>query len=91
MTDKRTISLANEQAAYVDGLVASGLYGSVSEVMRAGLRALKERDNAVESWLTNEVAPVYDRMLGDPESARSLDAVFDAVKKRHAQNLKRDV
>ena len=44
---KRTVSLPPEHAAYIDRLVASGLFASASEVVRAGLRALQERDLAV--------------------------------------------
>ena len=88
MTDKRTISLPGEQSAYVDGLVASGLYASASEVVRAGLRALQERDHAVEQWLKAEVAPVYDRMLAEPDSGRSVDDVFAAVRRNHARRLR---
>jgi antitoxin ParD1/3/4 len=57
---KRTFSLPAEQAAYIDAKVDGGAYASGSEVVRAGLRALQERDAAVERWLSEEVAPVYD-------------------------------
>ena len=53
--DKRTISLPNEHAAYINQKVDSGEYASASEVVRAGLRALQERDRAVENWLNNQV------------------------------------
>lgn len=78
--EKRTISLPGEQAAFVDAKVASGDYASVSEVVRAGLRALKERDEAVERWLRDDVAPVYDAMARDPSRALSADAVFEDVR-----------
>jgi antitoxin ParD1/3/4 len=71
--DKRTISLPAEHAAYVDRLVGSGLYASASEVVRAGLRALQERDAAVEKWLREDVATTYDAMKADPERALSVD------------------
>ena len=51
MTAKRTVSLPDEQTAYIDGLVASGAFASTSEVVRAGLRALREREAAVDRWL----------------------------------------
>ena len=87
-TEKRTISLPSEHAAYVDGLVASGLYASASEVVRAGLRALRERDAAVEKWLQEDVAPAYDAMQADPARGQTAQAVFDQVRSRHADRLK---
>ncbi len=44
---KRTFSLPTEQADYIDALVQTGTFASASEVVRAGLRALQERDAAV--------------------------------------------
>ncbi|HEX3365010.1 type II toxin-antitoxin system ParD family antitoxin [Phenylobacterium sp.] len=81
---KRTVSLPAEQAAYIDAKVAAGDYASASEVVRAGLRALKERDAAVERWLVEEVAPTYDAMVTDPDSAISLDDVHAAILAHHA-------
>ena len=49
-------SLPAEQAAFIDAKGSSGAYASASEVVRAGLRALQERDAAVERWLREEVA-----------------------------------
>lgn len=36
-TEKRTISLPEEHAAFIDRMVASGAYASAGEVVRAGL------------------------------------------------------
>jgi antitoxin ParD1/3/4 len=72
--EKRTFSLPSEQAGYIDTLVASGTYASGSEVVRAGLRALQERDAAVEKWLREEVIGVYDAMKSDPGRALPADS-----------------
>jgi antitoxin ParD1/3/4 len=80
--EKRTISLPHEHAAFVDAKVSSGDYASVSEVVRAGLRALQERDKAVERWLREEVAPAYDRMKADPARAIPAASVFAKLRNR---------
>ena len=86
--ERRTISLPLEHAAYVDAKVSSGDYASVSEVVRAGLRALQERDEAVDRWLREEVAPTYDRMKGDPKRAISGATLFGKLRKRAAASAK---
>ncbi len=88
--NKRTFSLPDEQARYIDALVASGSFASASEVVRAGLRALQERDAAVERWLRDEVAPVYDAMKADPSRAIAAEHVFASIRARHAARLKSD-
>lgn len=87
--EKRTISLPAEQASYIDSLVQAGTYASASEVVRAGLRALRERDAAVERWLRKEVVPVYDAMQADPTRGLSLDQVTAALATHHAARLKK--
>jgi antitoxin ParD1/3/4 len=86
--EKRTFSLPREHAAFIDEKVASGTYASGSEVVRAGLRALQERDAAVERWLRQEVAPTYDVMKADPQRARPAKEVFKRVRERHARRGK---
>ena len=81
---KRTVSLPAEQAAYIDAKVAGGDYASASEVVRAGLRALKERDAAIERWLVEEVAPTYDAYIADPDDVLSLDDLHQAIEGHHA-------
>jgi len=86
--DKRTISLPDEHARYIDQKVNSGDYASASEVIRAGLRALQERDRAVEDWLRTQVASTYDAMLADPSRGIPSDSVFDDIRARHAEKTK---
>jgi antitoxin ParD1/3/4 len=85
--EKRTVSLPEEHAAFIDRMVASGAYASASEVVRAGLRALQERDAVVERWLNDEVAAAYDAMKDDPSRARDIGEVFGAIRARHARRL----
>lgn len=87
--EKRTFSLPEAQAHYIDALVASGAYASASEVVRAGLRALQERDKVVERWLREDVASVYDAMQSDPNRAIPAETAFQAVRARHAERRKK--
>lgn len=86
--DKRTISLPAEQAGYIDALVASGAYATASEVVRAGLRALKERDAAAARGLRDEVVPVAAAMQADPGRAIPAEQVFANLRALHAPGLK---
>ena len=86
--EKRTFSLPAEQASYIDDLVASGAFATGSEVIRAGLRALKERDAAVEHWLRQEVVPVAHRMQADPDRGIPIDQVFDQIRALHADRVR---
>ncbi|WP_425403046.1 type II toxin-antitoxin system ParD family antitoxin [Hwanghaeella sp.] len=88
---KRTISLPDEHAAFVDKLVSSGAYASASEVIRAGLRALQERDAAVERWLREEVVQVYDAMQENPSRAIPAEDVFAEIRERNAKHPDRSV
>ena len=86
---KRTVSLPFEQSNYVDQLVESGSYASASEVVRAGLRALQERDAAVERWLREDVAAAYDAMQADPGRGVPAKDVFASIRAHHADRLKK--
>ena len=83
---KRTFSLPAAQARYIDRKVKSGAYASASEVVRAGLRALQERDEAVERWLREEVVPVCEELDADPSQTVSADELTAAL---HAHRARR--
>ena len=87
-TAKRTFSLPAEQSKFIDKQVRAGAYASGSEVVRAGLRALQERDAAVERWLREDVAPVYDAMKTDPTRGIPAEKAFAAFRAHHAARLK---
>lgn len=67
-TQSLSITLPHEMAQMVKAKVASGEYATESEVIRDGLRALVARDAAVETWLRNEVASTFDRVMVDPQA-----------------------
>ena len=81
---KRTFSLPAAQARYIDRKVKSGAYASASEVVRAGLRALQERDEAMERWLREEVVPVYEAYHADPSRAIPAEQVFAELRAHHS-------
>ena len=86
--DKRTISLPDEHASYIDQKAGSGDYASASEVVRAGVHALKERDRGVEDWLRNQVASTHDAMLADSSRGIPAKSVFGDIRALHARNTK---
>ncbi len=63
-------------------------YTSSSEVIRAGLRALQERDAAVERWLRDEVAPVHDAMNANPDRKLPAKSVFSEARARYTPKRK---
>lgn len=88
-TQKRTFSLPLSQAKYIDKLVKKGGYASGSEVVRAGLRALKERDEAMERWLREEVLPVCEDIEAGREELLTPEQVHDALLAHHAMRTRK--
>ncbi|GJE46163.1 ribbon-helix-helix domain-containing protein [Methylobacterium soli] len=68
-----SVTLTDDLADLVREKVAAGEYASASEVISDGLAALRDRDQAVEDWLTARVGPAYDRMMRDPSGAIAAD------------------
>lgn len=87
-TEKRAFDLPPEQSDYIDHLVRSGTYASANDVIRAGLRALQDQEEAVERWLREDVAPVYDAMKENPGRAIPAEAVFARLRAHHESRVK---
>src|SRR5437763_1869040 len=60
-----SISLTSYWQMFVDQLIASGRYNNQSEVIRAGLRALEEREIAREAQAFKRV--FNDGLMGEPD------------------------
>ncbi|TRO95963.1 type II toxin-antitoxin system ParD family antitoxin [Glycocaulis profundi] len=76
MARNTSMTLGDHFARFVDDQVSSGRYGSASEVLRAGLRLLEERETKVRAL---EAALVAGEESG-PAEAFDLDA-FKARKR----------
>ncbi|TCK32658.1 putative addiction module CopG family antidote [Paraburkholderia sp. BL8N3] len=83
-TQQLSITLPNEMAEFVREKVARGDYASDSEVLRDALRALRERDRAIEAWLRDEVVPAAKALRENPERALSADDVRAELAKARA-------
>jgi antitoxin ParD1/3/4 len=88
-TQQFSITLPLDMAEAVEGKIKSGRYASVSEVMRDGVRALLERDAAVEHWLREEVVAGHQEYLADPSKGIPADAVLGRIKARRAAQKRR--
>lgn len=78
-----TVTLGEMQEK-VEERVRSGTYASVSEVVRAGLRALDREEAALDAVLRQKV----QEALNDPSSPIPADQVFAELRAYHADRLK---
>lgn len=77
------ISLTPELEKFIDGKVESGLYNNASEVIREGLRLLKEHDDVrlkwreqiEQGWLQAQARNVLD-------GPKAMVAIKDRLKNR---------
>ncbi|MCJ2065606.1 type II toxin-antitoxin system ParD family antitoxin [Methylobacterium sp. J-088] len=77
-----TVTLGDLQDR-VDARVQSGSYTSVSEVVRAGLRALDREEAALDAVLRQRVQEALD----DPRPAIPADQVFAELQAHHAARV----
>lgn len=90
LSESRTFNLSPAHAQYIEELLASGAYLSASEVLRAGLRALQERDEAIERWLSEDVASVLDAVQAEQRRVVPAATVFASVRARYADRRKKN-
>ena len=84
-TQQLSITLPKDIARLIRAKVEAGEYASESEVIRDGLRTLLARDQVVESWLRDQVAPAYDALKADPSRAVSMDDMRAILAAEHAK------
>lgn len=77
-----SVSLPQDMAELVERNIQSGAYASVSEVVRDGVRALLDRDDAVERWLREEVLSGHAEYLADPSKAVPAEDILPRIKDR---------
>ena len=85
---KRTFSLTEEQAKFIDSAVERGDYASGSEVVREGLRELREDQAILDDWLRREVVPVIDRIRAGKEKLLSPEEVRRSLKREYQKLVK---
>jgi putative addiction module CopG family antidote len=83
-TQQFSVTLPLDMAEAVESKIKSGQYASVSEVIRDGVRALLERDAAIERWLREEVAAGHQEYLADPSKGVPGEAVLGRIKARRS-------
>ena len=60
------VTLPEDMAQMVKAKVESGEYASESEVIGEGLRTLRDRDDALNRWLKEEVVAAYEEYQANP-------------------------
>lgn len=82
------VSLTPELEKYISEKVASGLYHSASEVIREGLRLLKDQD-ALREIRLNELRRQIQAGINSGESQPlNIEDVIERGRKRHLQHRK---
>jgi antitoxin ParD1/3/4 len=80
-----TVTLGDLQEQ-VEARVKSGAYSSVSEVLRAGLRALDREEATIDEWLRRRVEEAF----ADPRPSIPARKVFERLREYHAEQVKAD-
>ena len=82
-----SVALGNHFEAFVRNQLQSGRFNNASEVVRAGLRLLEEREERKQLELDALRAEIAAGRTSDP--AKSADAVFDRLEAKYAAQADR--
>ena len=75
------VSLTPELERFVDGKVESGLYNNASEVVREGLRLLKEHDEIRVKWREQIERGWLEAQHGEVvDGAKAMAAIKERIK-----------
>ncbi|MBL8537691.1 MAG: type II toxin-antitoxin system ParD family antitoxin [Hyphomonadaceae bacterium] len=78
MSKSTSVTLGDHFADFIDQQIATGRFGSASEVMRAGLRLLEEREA--------KLATLRAALVAGEQSGAAADFEFDAfLARKHSQ------
>lgn len=77
------VTLPEDMAQMVKAKVESGEYASESDVIGEGLRALRDRDDALNRWLKEEVVAAYEEYQTNPSDVADGRTVAERIKARH--------
>ncbi|RAH95659.1 type II toxin-antitoxin system ParD family antitoxin [Acuticoccus sediminis] len=83
MARNPSVSLTPHQEAFVGSLVASGRYHGVSEVVRAGLRLLEEKESQRQAVLGRIEAAVAEGLASGPPT--ELEDIETIIAKAEAE------
>lgn len=85
------VSLTKELENFINELVASGMYYSASEVVRDGLRLLKQKEDLKQIKLNELKAEIMvgadDLKNGRSKTFESGEEIFQEIKKRSRKKL----
>jgi Arc/MetJ-type ribon-helix-helix transcriptional regulator len=82
------ITLADETAIqFVRSKVRSGDYASEAEVVLEGLEKLRHEAEEQARWERDVLVPAHERMMAEPDSAISLDAVRQGLEAKRRERL----
>ena len=75
------VSLTPELEKFIDGKVESGLYNNASEVVREGLRLLKEHDEIRVKWREQIERGWLQAQRGEVvDGAKAMTAIRERIK-----------